>query len=71
MVERLVSRDLLELPETAKERVMGYFSNGTEGDIYSEKYCEKCVHPKIARFGERTYFTVTMKSINQIPSSMN
>ena len=23
---------------------MGYFSNGTEGDIYSEKYCEKCVH---------------------------
>lgn len=23
---------------------MGYFSNGTEGDIYEEKYCNKCVH---------------------------
>lgn len=24
--------------------MMGYFSNGTEGDMYEEKYCEKCVH---------------------------
>lgn len=23
---------------------MGYFSNGTEGDIYEEEYCVKCVH---------------------------
>jgi len=23
---------------------MGYFSNGTEGMYYYEKYCEKCVH---------------------------
>ena len=25
---------------------MGYFANGTEGDMYEEKYCEKCVHHK-------------------------
>ncbi len=23
---------------------MGYFSNGTEGNMYEEKYCEKCIH---------------------------
>lgn len=23
---------------------MGYFSNGTEGDFYYAKYCEKCVN---------------------------
>jgi hypothetical protein len=23
---------------------MGYFSNGTEGDIYREQYCSRCVH---------------------------
>ncbi len=23
---------------------MGYFSNGTEGDIYESEYCRKCVH---------------------------
>jgi len=23
---------------------MGYFSNGTEGDLYEEKWCKRCVH---------------------------
>lgn len=23
---------------------MGYFSNGTEGDMYEEKYCYKCLN---------------------------
>lgn len=23
---------------------MGYFSNGTEGEIYFERYCARCVH---------------------------
>lgn len=23
---------------------MGYFSNGTEGQMYEEEYCDKCVH---------------------------
>ena len=23
---------------------MGYFSNGTEGDIYESEYCARCVH---------------------------
>ena len=23
---------------------MGYFSNGTEGDIYEAEYCDNCVH---------------------------
>ena len=23
---------------------MGYFSNGTEGALYEESYCENCVH---------------------------
>lgn len=23
---------------------MGYFSNGTEGDLYEERYCRRCVH---------------------------
>ena len=23
---------------------MGYFSNGSEGDMYHSKYCSKCVH---------------------------
>lgn len=23
---------------------MGHFSNGTEGDMYQEKYCERCIH---------------------------
>jgi len=23
---------------------MGYFSNGTEGMIYEEQYCSKCIH---------------------------
>lgn len=23
---------------------MGYFSNGTEGDIYRERYCSRCAH---------------------------
>lgn len=25
---------------------MGYFSNGTEGMMYEEQYCMKCVHLK-------------------------
>ncbi len=25
---------------------MGYFSNGTEGEHYEEKYCSRCVHEK-------------------------
>ena len=33
---------------------MAYFSNGTEGDMYMEKYCEKCVNWREGRggFGE-------------------
>ena len=23
---------------------MGYFSNGTEGEMYRERYCDRCVH---------------------------
>jgi len=23
---------------------MGYFSNGTEGEVYGEQYCSRCVH---------------------------
>ena len=23
---------------------MGYFSNGTEGSLYQEQYCSRCVH---------------------------
>lgn len=23
---------------------MGYFSNGTEGDLYEDRYCRRCVH---------------------------
>jgi len=23
---------------------MGYFPNGTEGDLYFAKYCERCLH---------------------------
>lgn len=23
---------------------MGYFSNGTEGMIYKEMYCQRCIH---------------------------
>ena len=23
---------------------MGYFSNGIEGMMYEEKYCQKCIH---------------------------
>lgn len=23
---------------------MGYFSNGTEGAMYEEEYCERCIH---------------------------
>ena len=23
---------------------MGYFSNGTEGEMYEEEYCNKCIH---------------------------
>ena len=23
---------------------MGYFSNGTEGEIYEDQYCNRCVH---------------------------
>lgn len=23
---------------------MGYFANGTEGEIYEEKYCVHCIH---------------------------
>jgi hypothetical protein len=25
---------------------MGYFSNGTEGGMYYEQYCSRCVHNK-------------------------
>ncbi len=25
---------------------MGYFSNGTEGEMYAEEYCSRCVHWK-------------------------
>jgi len=24
--------------------MMGYFSNGTEGDCYERQYCNRCVH---------------------------
>ena len=24
--------------------IMGYFSNGTEGMMYEEEYCDNCVH---------------------------
>lgn len=23
---------------------MGYFSSGTEGEMYADKYCRKCIH---------------------------
>lgn len=23
---------------------MGYFPNGTEGDLYAEKFCDHCIH---------------------------
>ena len=23
---------------------MGYFANGTEGQMYEEQYCERCIH---------------------------
>ncbi len=23
---------------------MGYFSNGTEGELYRERFCDRCVH---------------------------
>ena len=23
---------------------MGYFSNGTEGEMYEEQYCNRCIH---------------------------
>lgn len=23
---------------------MGYFSNGTEGELYEERYCNRCIH---------------------------
>ena len=23
---------------------MGYFSNGTEGEMYQEKWCDRCLH---------------------------
>lgn len=23
---------------------MGYFSNGTEGELYQEDYCDRCIH---------------------------
>lgn len=23
---------------------MGYFSNGTEGHLYQERYCSRCIH---------------------------
>ncbi len=25
---------------------MGYFSNGTEGRIYQERFCDRCIHDK-------------------------
>lgn len=28
---------------------MGYFSNGTDGEIYFEQYCSKCVHESDGR----------------------
>jgi hypothetical protein len=28
---------------------MGYFSNGTEGDIYERQYCFRCVHENPTR----------------------
>jgi len=24
--------------------MMGYFSNGTEGDMYEAEYCQRCIH---------------------------
>ena len=24
--------------------MMGYFSNGTEGELYQEAYCDRCIH---------------------------
>ncbi len=28
---------------------MGYFSNGTEGECYREKWCDRCVHAEQER----------------------
>lgn len=28
----------------AGEELMGYFSNGTEGELYENKYCSRCIH---------------------------
>lgn len=25
---------------------MGYFSNGTEGEMYADEWCSKCIHEK-------------------------
>ena len=27
--------------------MMGYFSNGTEGEMYEAEYCDRCVHQKV------------------------
>jgi hypothetical protein len=29
---------------------MGYFSNGTDGAMFEEEYCNNCVHEKIDSF---------------------
>lgn len=28
---------------------MGYFSNGTEGEMYRERYCSRCIHEQDCR----------------------
>jgi hypothetical protein len=28
---------------------MGYFSNGTEGALFEERFCNRCVHSEIGR----------------------
>lgn len=35
---------------------MGYFSNGTEGEIYEGDYCSRCVHQKIDDGGCAVWF---------------
>lgn len=31
---------------------MGYFSNGSEGDVYEHKYCSHCVHYHLGQWDE-------------------
>lgn len=31
---------------------MGYFSNGTEAEMYEERFCSRCVHTDLHAIGE-------------------